>query len=39
MSGDDIAQDEDEKRSVGQGLNILSLTVNLKVLCFSHLNI
>lgn len=36
MSGDDIAQDEEEKKSGGQGPNILSLIINLKVHCFSQ---
>lgn len=30
MNGNDITQNEDEKRSVGQELNMLSLIVNLK---------
>ena len=37
MSENDITQDEDEKRSVGQGLNILSLIINLTVPHFSQI--
>jgi len=36
MNGNDITQDEDEKRSVGQELNMLSLIVNLKTRRFSQ---
>lgn len=36
MNGNDITQNEDEKRSVGQELNMLSLTVNLKIHRFSQ---
>ena len=36
MNGNDITQDEDKKRSVGQELNILSLIVNVKILTFSQ---
>lgn len=36
MNGNDITQDEDKKRSVGQELNILSLIVNVKIHRFSQ---
>ena len=36
MNGNDIIQDEDKQRSVGQELNILSLIVNVKIHRFSQ---